>query len=236
MRGSSHIARKNAPTRADTEVVTSAKRSAKPTLKMHSVVMTKMAVMPSEARSRLSRVSIRSKFSSVNELTDSVRPMSVKATPTSTMTGAIKKSSSRIAVGPRNRAKLARRRRICAVAKLVKMPPAGTARVMCFPGRRSRTDHDFLAQLIRKLLHDEIGRRLRRQSTGLNTLNALVQDRVVLADLRMTRHEARVFQHRRGCHERPPLVDHLRHRLGAVGPRHLIGRDASPHGGKRLAG
>ena len=67
------------------------------TLKMPSVVITKTAVMPSAARRRVSRVAMRSKFSSVNVVTASVRSMSVNARTRSTTTGATKKQA---AAGP----------------------------------------------------------------------------------------------------------------------------------------
>jgi len=67
-----------------------------------------MAVITSEATSRESRTNIRSKFSSVNAVTASVRSMLVNARTTSTMTGATKKQASRTSAGPRNNAKLAR--------------------------------------------------------------------------------------------------------------------------------
>ena len=52
-----------------------------------------MNVMPSAPSSRVSRVTIRSKFSSVNLPTASVRPMSVNARTTSMTTGATKNTS-----------------------------------------------------------------------------------------------------------------------------------------------
>ena len=108
IRGSSQTARKNAPSRCGTAVVTNASSSANVTLKMPSVATTKIAVIPSEPSRRVSRVAMRSKFSSVNAVTASVRPMSVNARTRSMMTGATKKHASRTSAGPRNRAKLAR--------------------------------------------------------------------------------------------------------------------------------
>jgi hypothetical protein len=115
--GSSHTARKKAPSRWGTAVVTNASSSAKVTLKTPSVVTTKMKVMPSAPSSRVSRVTMRSKFSSVNLPTASVRPMSVNARTTSMMTGATKNTASSTSAGPRNRAKLIRCRRSWARAK-----------------------------------------------------------------------------------------------------------------------
>src|SRR6267378_8623721 len=54
-------------------------------------------------------------------------------------------------------------------------------------------DHHVLAKLVLELTDDEIGRGLCRQSPGLHTLDAFEGDRVVLSDLRVIRHEARVF-------------------------------------------
>ena len=56
--------------------------------------------------SRVSRVTMRSKFSSVNLVTASVRPMSVNARTRSMMTGANEEHASSTSAGPRNRAKL----------------------------------------------------------------------------------------------------------------------------------
>src|SRR6266576_1065412 len=57
----------------------------------------------------------------------------------------------------------------------------------------SVANHHVLAKLVLELADDEIGRGLCRQSPGLHTLDAFEDDRVVLADLRVIRHEARVF-------------------------------------------
>ena len=64
------------------------------------------------------------------------------------------------------------------------------------------------------------------EPAGLHALDALEDDRVVLADLRVIGHEARVLEHRRRRDQRPALVDQLRHRLLAVVDRRVIG--ASP--------
>ena len=76
-----------------------------------------MNVMPSAPSSRVSRVTMRSKFSSVNLPTASVRPMSVNARTTSMTTGATKNTASSTSAGPRNRPKLIRCRRSWARAK-----------------------------------------------------------------------------------------------------------------------
>src|SRR5207247_7717618 len=77
-------------------------------------------------------------------------------------------------------------------------------------------DDYVLAELVPKLVDDEIGCRLCGEPSGFHTLDALEDDSVVLADLRMVRHEARVFQHRRRRRQRPTFVADLRHRLPAV--------------------
>src|SRR5437762_14311826 len=70
-------------------------------------------------------------------------------------------------------------------------------------GVASVPDHHVLAKLVLELADDEIGRRLRRQSSRLHALDAFEDDRVVLADLRVIRHEARIFQHWRCGDECP---------------------------------
>src|SRR6185503_8869018 len=190
------------PSAFGTAVVTIASRSANVTLKIDSVDSTKIAVSPSDAISRESRVAMRSKFSSVSWVTASVRSMSVNARTTSTITGATKKHASSTSAGPRNSAKLARCRRTSARAK------SGMGRK---PGcNASVLDHDVLAELVFELADHEIGRFLRIEAPRLDALDPLEDDRVVLANLRVIRHERRVLEHRRRRDERPPLVDDLR--------------------------
>src|SRR5437867_5902036 len=204
IRGRSQTARKNAPMPRGTAVVVSASSSAKVTLKMPSVETTKMAVIPREARSRESRVTMRSKLSRVSFETASVRSMSVKARTRSTTTGATKKQARSRSAGPRKTAKLARWRRSWACAK------SGTSVPPLIP------DHDVLAELVLQLADYEVRRGLCAEPAGLQTLDALEHDGVVLADLRVIGHEARVLEHWRRGRESPALFEDLGHRLLAV--------------------
>src|ERR1700687_90817 len=156
------------------------------------------------------------------------------------MTGAPKNRASSTSAGPRNRAKLIRCRRSWARAKsgmANSWPGPETGRDLSEPLPDPRAydvlvlDDHVLAELVGKLVDDEIRRRLCGEPAGFDPLDALEDDRVVLADLRVVRHEARVFQHRRRGHQCTSFIHVFRHRLSAVVDRRVVRRHRMAHVG-----
>ena len=209
-----------------TAVVTSASSSANVTLKIAERGQHEHrgdAERREQARCRA--LSIRSKFSSVSVVTASVRSMSVNARTRST----IDRRDEEARKQDQRRAE--EQREVGALAASLRAGEVGHEEPrQCRPGQRSRpvprrtsSDHHVLAELVLELADHEVGRGLRRETARLDALDALEDDRVVLADLRVVGHEARVLQHRCRGHQRPPLVDDLGHRLLAVVDRRVVG-------------
>src|SRR5258707_377842 len=154
-------------------------------------------------------------FSVVNSVTRRLRPMSLKAMPISTITGAMKKSTRRSVAGPRKTSRSMVRREASLLRGVIgarRSPAEASHGPAGEPVRlvQAVDHHDGITELVGHFVREKVDGLLRRQSARLHTLQTLEQDAVIAPEVRMVRDEGGA-RHHRCCVSEIPRVLVCRH-------------------------